>query len=251
MSLATPFPEVSYLPHEFALLPHPHGHEISCVGKNGVPVTNETEADWLTARRLGITASGFGELVTRSGEPSKSRSKVIEAKVTGIEKSMGFVEALALGKENEPIIAARVEAEYGVKENHWLLAHGETPRFLATPDGLSSELASEYKTSVKSWGQNLYTYYRQIQWQLFVTERQASVFAVLHPHTGAFMAGLVPRDDAEVEFLSTVADEVLKEMDVYAQSLRPSVISPVQARAQAAPKKKDRWPTWDGDSLPF
>lgn len=213
------FPSVGYLAHSFSLAPHPVCGELSCVALGPDPVTNEHEEHWLLARRLGITASGFSSLITRAGTPAKGRKNAVKAKVLGFEKDMSHIAVIQLGNEYEPVIAEKVKAEYGVAANHWLVAQTGAPRFLATPDGLAPDLVAEYKTSIKSWGQNLYSYYRQIQWQMFVTGRDQSVFAVFHPHTHKFMAGLVPRDDAEIELLQAVATEVLMEIDEFGMSL--------------------------------
>lgn len=258
------FPPVTYLDHGFSLLPHPTTADLLCVGRAGIAVTNEHEGDWLMARRLGVTASGFGDLVTRAGTPSKSRAKAVKSKVLGIERDIGYIQAIELGNTYEELIAERVDKEFGVAANHWLVAEAEVPRFLATPDGLSLDFVAEYKTSIKSWGRNLHTYYRQIQWQLSVTNRQQAVFAVLHPYTKTFMAGIIPRDEAEIDLLRTVASEVLRELDSYGASEEARLALEVSKFTLApAPRNRkletpverdwleDEWSPGDEDTLPF
>jgi hypothetical protein len=117
-----------------------------------------------------------------------------------------------------------VKEEFGILPNEWLIAAEESPRYLATPDGLSLDHKeiSEIKTTGQDWGEGSIPirYRRQVQWQLFVTGAESCLFAWVER---AEVAGrLVPawfeprtirldRDEKEIEKLVGVADRLLEE----------------------------------------
>jgi putative phage-type endonuclease len=164
-------------------------------------IKTSSEAEWLEARRQGVTASEIAVLMGLS--PWSSPYKLHHQKL-GILPGDDLSAAMERGQVLEPYIAGRFRAahqEYDVRgSGRELYAHSERPWQLATPDQLAferqlcascdaglpmgctceSELGSpvalaEYKTasSMDEWGEpgtdEIPVYYRaQVLWQMDV-----------------------------------------------------------------------------------
>lgn len=174
---------------------------------------------WLEQRRGGITATEI-----RDWGNSTKRREIITAKVTGNEtdidsvvvRGTGFTlgDYARHGKLREPMIADWVDRKFGITPCEHVYAHGENPRYLASPDGISlhplsreleygtpNAILAEIKTATKdlmpgrlsvervllevdpssTFGQK--NYYTQMQWQMFVMNAARTLF-VWEQHDG-------------------------------------------------------------------
>jgi len=129
------------------------------------------EADWLRARKEGVTATQVAKASTPAGFEQAVRDWFED-----------FVELdnpyMAFGRDMEPVLAKFVHERYGILPNDWLLANADTPWHLATPDGLSLDhtVIAEIKTTGKEWNSIPLQYRRQMQWQLHVTGAEKCLF---------------------------------------------------------------------------
>lgn len=172
---------------------------------------------WLEQRRGGITATEIRDWGTAS-----KRRDIIAGKVTGVEadrdvrvRSTGFSldDYATHGRVREPIIAEWIQRRFGIVPCSHVFAHGEHPRHLASPDGVSREPFSgelivgadaslaEIKTSTKNLMPGRISpmrvlleidessefarkgYYSQMQWQMWVMNAARTLF-VWEQHDG-------------------------------------------------------------------
>lgn len=182
----------------------------------GSPVSSQNEADWLDARRNGITASDARFLLKQNGDRRATRASIISAKLE--PRHTVRTEAMVYGIEREPEIAKWVEKEFGIRHNTFL-CHGLDARHLATPDGIGDRTICEIKSSTKTWHQNATRYRDQIQWQLHVTGADKCLLVKEDPHSHAIQYGWIARDQIRIRDLATDADELLFELGVARWSL--------------------------------
>jgi hypothetical protein len=167
---------------------------------------------WIAARVGGVTATEVANAAT----PAGFRDAVDNP-------------YMAFGRDWESHIAEKVQVEFGVNPNEWLIAADGNPLHLATPDGLSEDhvLIGEYKTTGKDWEtvEKLpLRYKRQVQWQLYVTGADACVVAWLLREEvdtpgGPLMVpawfdpkmGVLTRDEDMISELVEVADRLIRE----------------------------------------
>lgn len=183
---------------------------------------------WLEQRRGGITATEIRDCGTGT-----KRRAIITGKVTGEEvniddvvvRSTGFTlgDYARHGKRREPVIAEWVERRFGITPCEHLYMHGQNPRYIASPDGVSRDpfsgelivgtaeaILAEIKTATKdlhpgtldenrvlveidessTFAQK--NYYTQMQWQMFVMNAAMTLFVweqhdgKIDPETGTF-----------------------------------------------------------------
>jgi putative phage-type endonuclease len=170
-------------------------------------------ADWLLARKTGITATQVAGAATPAGFDSAVEKALADEQVEDNDY-------MRFGRDNEGWLALVLKNDYGIMPNEWLIAH-ETERFMmATPDGLSLDhtVASEVKTTGTDWGSYSKVpikYRRQVQWQLHCTGASMSYFAYLLRETtpsGVFVPAwfepkvfIVERDEKMINDLCDVA----------------------------------------------
>ena len=131
-------------------------------------------ADWVRARKEGVTATQ----VSRAATPAGFEQAVMAFWDEFQEPDNAY---MAFGRDMEPVLAKFVHERFGILPNEWLIANKDTVWHLATPDGLSldHELCSEIKTTGQDWEDRAIPiqYRRQVQWQLHVTGAQRCLFA--------------------------------------------------------------------------
>jgi hypothetical protein len=177
---------------------------------------------WLAAREEGVTATMVAKASTPTG---------FAEVIANIENPQPVIQNdyMAWGVQREPFIALEVKDRFGVMPNEWLIAKdADLNRWqMATPDGLSMShtMIAEIKTGGKPFDGTIpIAHRRQIQWQLYVTDAEACVYAFeqrLVGPDGGFMPDFepvfitVPRDEDMIAGLIHVAQQVQQHI-VYA-----------------------------------
>lgn len=174
---------------------------------------------WLSTRGMGVTAT----MVARAATPA-GFEKVADEIRHPVDVQPNAV--MAWGSYREAEIMRRVKLEFGIMPNDWLIAKdsGLSRWMMATPDGLSLDhsLVAEVKTSGKPLDKIPAHYYRQCQWQLWVTDAERCLFAYELRLDGpdGFVPGLdivaqwVDRDEKVISELVSVAER-LQMVNVY------------------------------------
>lgn len=184
----------------------------------------ETRQPWLDQRRGGVTATEIRD----AGQPAKRR-EIIQFKVTGEMEDLSHNVYVNHGNLREPMIAAWIESRFGITPCDAVYSHGENPRHLASPDGITLDpftgelmygvkgaVVSEIKTSKhdlhpgrlsadrvleqidpsSKFAQS--NYYTQMQWQMYVMQAELTLFVweqhngIVDPETGTFTPIGVP-----------------------------------------------------------
>lgn len=169
---------------------------------------------WLSARRLGVSATAVAEAATPAGF-----DKAVEDMLHPVEVVPN--EYMQFGTEAEAELMRYAHHSEGILPSDWLIA-GEDTRHLATPDGLSldhTEIA-ECKTTGKDWKTVPIKYRRQVQWQLAVTGAKRCLFVwnlrVPDDHGWFFLGWITPkslwieRDEDMITDLIGVADRLMQ-----------------------------------------
>ncbi|GII98117.1 hypothetical protein Slu03_04950 [Sediminihabitans luteus] len=178
-------------------------------GADGAPLGSHDRPAWLEARRAGVTATDCSKIVRRDGVPSAQRQGLLEKKVFGSSDPEFW--GYAHGREREPVIAAWVEAEFGIAPNAFL-CHGHDEAHLATPDGIGPDAVAEIKTSVLPLRAARGRYWDQLQWQMHVTGVERSLFVVENRYTLEREVEWVERDEGRLMMLVQHADEFLDDL---------------------------------------
>src|SRR6478609_491281 len=170
----------------------------------GQPGPASQTPEWFEARRLGVTATEVAKL--GKGYAS-DRKRILREKLTGDRVDLAGKQAVEYGKLREPLIAAWIARRFGIPANDLLFISADG-HALATPDGyeidpMSGDVyVSEVKTSMhdltpgkivddvlvltKGPGGKWFLYdnqfaktgyYDQMQWQMFVTGADRTLFA--------------------------------------------------------------------------
>lgn len=184
----------------------------------------ETRGPWLEFRRGGITATEI-----RDWGNGSRRREIITAKRTGEFKDLSGNVYVNHGNLREPMIAAWVQAKFGIEPCDSVFASPDNPRWLASPDGVSLDpfsrqlivnsydaVLSEIKTSKHDLtpgrldaervlisiepGSHFDStgYYVQMQWQMLVMNAKRTLFVYeqhdgkIDPETGTFTPKGVP-----------------------------------------------------------
>lgn len=128
------------------------------------------EASWLAARKTGLSATTMAQAMTPAGYRDVLADWDNNTPIT-VNGYMQF------GLDSELWLAlwAKDHLEGDLMPNDWLIRHRDNPVALATPDGigLDHNVIVEIKTTGKDWDsvdKVPIKYYRQIQWQLYVTD---------------------------------------------------------------------------------
>lgn len=173
------------------------------------------EAGWLAARKTGLSATTMAQAMTPAGYRDVLAEWDNDTPVT-VNPYMQF------GLDSETWIAlwAKDTLEGELMPNDWLIRHADNPVALATPDGLSLDhnVILEIKTTGKDWGtvnKVPLKYYRQIQWQLYVTGavecalvwllREQTDTGVMVPAWLEPKHGFILRDDVLIEEMLAVS----------------------------------------------
>jgi hypothetical protein len=175
------------------------------------------ESGWLEIREHGISATEVANASTPAGY-----KKVVEARLYG--SSFQDNAYMAFGREQEQPIAMWLKDEFGVMPNDWSICHEVNRHHTATPDGLSLDhlLISEIKTTGTDFdGKVPIAYMRQMQWQMYVTDTGACVFAWMlrmESEQGFVPAWFEPkvmrvkRDNEHIASLIVTADKLWTEI---------------------------------------
>lgn len=193
------------------------------------------EIAWLNARREGVTATEISKLA--QGQKAQ-RANILAEKVSG-ERSFTGNKYTDYGLEREPFISEQLRLQHGFTPSDVLFHAVENPRHLATPDGVHVDengiiTISEIKTGKNNLdpeGSDFAktTYMDQMQWQMYVMgpncvkclfawEQHDNVW-VLHPDgverptSYAVEKAWVLRDQERIDYLVSVADEFLADLD--------------------------------------
>lgn len=213
----------------------------------------ETRQPWLDQRRGGVTATEIRD----AGQPAKRR-EIIQFKVTGQMEDLSHNVYVNHGNLREPMIAAWVESRFGITPCDAVYSHGENPRHLASPDGITLDpftgelmygapgaAVSEIKTSKhdlhpgrldagrvleqidKSSQFARSNYYTQMQWQMYVMQAELTLFVweqhngIVDPETGTFSPIGVP------EYAWVRRDQKL--IDVLVEQVAPKLLADIDA----------------------
>jgi putative phage-type endonuclease len=179
-----------------------------------------SKSDWLAARRTGVTAT---QVAKAASGPGGFEQAVADYREDFVEQDNPYMK---FGRDWEYPIARQLQRDHGILPNDWLIASEDNPRFLATPDGLSTrhDVIAEIKTTGKDWNPEKLPvqYRRQVQWQLFVTGAEMCMFAWMlrEERGGVFMPAwfdaktvIVDRDEEMIGDLIRVANQLLERLD--------------------------------------
>lgn len=224
---------------------------------------------WLDQRRGGVTATDIRDC----GNGSLRRAIIIE-KVTGEQSRIGEQivrngKGLTLdfyaehGNRREPMIAEWIEGKFGIAPCEEVYTHGENPRHLASPDGVSLHPftgalivgeAAAHLAEIKTTTRDLYpgrldtdrvlleldlrsdfakkNYYTQMQWQMYVMNAAKTLFVweqhdgVVDPGTGTFSPVGPP------QYVWILRDQKL--IDVLVNEVAPKLLADIDAARTAA-----------------
>jgi len=186
-------------------------------------VSSKDYEQWLAVRQTGVTATAVSKAVT----PDGFRSVVEQLKSPTPIPDNAY---MRFGREQEAALMEKLGSHFQLEPNDWLIARdSEANRWqMATPDGLSPEhdLIAEVKTTGRDWGEWRFVpghYQRQVQWQLYVTGATQCVFGWMLrvAQQGEMLPGwpgpkfvVVERDEALIERLITVAENLYRELPI-------------------------------------
>ena len=177
-------------------------------------VDGTNRAEWLAARRRGVTATEVSKITDRSTMLEAASKKIHGDPFRGNKWTQH-------GIDREPVIAAWVLENFGIESSSALFhADGET-RHLATPDGVSvvegTLMLAEIKTTKNGWDVIPDNYMRQVQWQQYVLGAERTLF-VWEKHEDFVPVSDTPefiwieRDEAMIEHLVNVANHLIAEI---------------------------------------
>lgn len=181
--------------------------------------SDENRGAWLLERMNGITATQIRDLYLRK----ITIEALVKEKLSGKIDPPLTAAVVVWGNEREPVIAAEVEARYGIRPERRVFRAADNPRYLASPDGVGMDfdeqlLVEEVKTAGMdvSVGSPSYVkkgYGPQQQWSMRVIGARRSLFAWeerIEVAPGKFEAGAlrfewVEWDDALAAELEAIA----------------------------------------------
>lgn len=168
---------------------------------------------WLEARNNGVTASDASSLAKESSLDTVFKGKFY-TDFTGNA-------ATNWGLDREPFMLEWA----GFPQNTLLLHSAEEKRFMATPDGFrmsedgSSLVLAQVKTSSKPLAEKTpIGYYRQIQWEMFVTGATEN-WLIWEHHENFVPVNIEPevriikRDEDAINQIKTLAYLLLEKLD--------------------------------------
>jgi hypothetical protein len=169
---------------------------------------------WLKARAHGVTATDVARLTSERAVKSLAMEKLLGSRFGGNSFT-------AHGILREPMIGRWASHVYGMRSSTALFHADGNRDHLATPDGLREidgnlELC-EIKTTSHSWRGIPRNYLRQVWWQQYVLGAQRTLVVwerhdEFVPISGEPECRWVDRDDAEIERLIVLANDLLRAM---------------------------------------
>lgn len=212
-------------------------------------------AEWLAARRLGVSGTDISTLLGLN--PWKTKHALVLDKL-GISKPFGGNILTHVGKVLEPIVAEWYsERNDVVLEPGVFTVSGVDKRFIGTPDFLvvGSKGGLEIKTGgIKTWDNGCPSYYEcQCRWYMMITDMDYWDLCTC----------IVPKDRSEVPLKQ--GDKFLKEWVRYQPSLQYHFERSQQWESQAQavalefldhldslrPDDQGRWTEESGSLPPF
>lgn len=184
---------------------------------------NQDDAGWRAQRASGVTATNVRDLVK---DGASKRKELLEIK-TGVreERHISGNQYIDWGNAREPVLGEVLRGA-GVEPEDRVFTAAENSRYLASPDGIGEDLTGEIIVGeIKTSKHDLTPgtkefeatgYYDQMQWQMLVCGATRTLFVWEQhvdfsplPHKAAW----VERDEERIEYLRSVADEFLAEVD--------------------------------------
>lgn len=214
---------------------------------------------WLDQRYGGVTATDI-----RDCHQGSKRREIITEKVLRVGEDLSNIPAVNHGNLREPLLADWVHGKFGITPCDYVYAHGENPRYLASPDGITVDPFSkelrygtqdavlcEIKTSRNDLHPGKVTddpipalleitpdskfdrsgYYTQMQWQMFVMNANACLFVweqrldEMDPETKTFKIAGPP------QFVLVPRDQKL--IDRLANDVAPALLAEIDAAVTA------------------
>jgi hypothetical protein len=177
-------------------------------------VDGTDRAEWLAARRRGVTATEVAKITDRSSMLEAASKKILGDPFRGNKWTQH-------GIDREPVIAAWVSENFGIESSSALFHADGEPRHLATPDGLAvidgQLVLAEIKTTKNGWDVIPDHHMRQVQWQQYVLGSERTLF-VWEKHEDFVPVSETPefvwieRDEAMIEHLVNVANHLIAEI---------------------------------------
>lgn len=134
---------------------------------------SENFTEWLAFRSKSLSSTDATRLLSKKFD--------IDAFIVGKNKSSGnnYVNKyMDFGNKREPKILEMIAEKFDLTPNNNIMQNIKNEGFIATPDGIHEEYTVEVKSSINGLNHNIKKYYPQIQWQMFVTGKQSSLFIV-------------------------------------------------------------------------
>ena len=200
---------------------------------------NTDREAWLEARRAGVTATEIAALAKGYGS---DRRRILTEKLTGERQDLSGNRYIEWGNKREPLIQEWISDHFDIDPANGLYRHAADPRWMATPDCLSSDstLTAEIKTSghdltpgktddngslIRIDPDSYFAttgYYDQMQWQMFVVDAVECLF-VWEQHDGNWPVPTpldvehvwIKRDDVRIAELITIAERFVQEVESY------------------------------------
>jgi hypothetical protein len=177
-------------------------------------VDGTNRAEWLAARRRGVTATEVSKITDRSTMLEAASKKIFGDSFRGNKWTQH-------GIDREPVIAAWVHENFGIESSSALFHADGEQRHLATPDGVgmveSKLVLAEIKTTKNGWDVIPDHYMRQVQWQQYVLGSERTLF-VWEKHENFVPVAATPehvwieRNDVMIEHLVNVANHLITEI---------------------------------------
>jgi hypothetical protein len=128
---------------------------------------------WLTMRQTCLTSTDATKLLTKNFNP-----EVIIKNKTSERQNNYQTKYMEFGVKREPEILKIMSELFPFTPNDMILQNRSYENFVATPDAIHEDYTVEVKSSINSLNDNIKKYYPQIQWQMFVTGKNKSLFIV-------------------------------------------------------------------------
>lgn len=175
--------------------------------------------EWLAYRKSRVGASDIGNIAGCAGA-FRTRAQVLEEKLGAAKvENNSYLDALFKdGHEWEALVRAKLNDAGHHHFEPVVVEHPEHPGFFASLDGIdentrtilevkSTKSIDRFHEIVDAPPEN---YIAQIQWQLFVTDYETALLAVVHE--SGLVIQTIERDDAMIDRLVLAANSFLAEM---------------------------------------
>ena len=182
--------------------------------------------EWVEARLGLVTASRIADVMamTKSGYSASRKNymaQLVVERLTGQPQDTYTNAAMQWGVETEPyareayeIMTGEIVEECGFVE-HDTLATGASPDGLVGTDGLVEIKCPNTSTHIETLlaGKVDRKYVLQMQWQMYIAERQWCDFVSYDPRLSDGLKYFCRRVEKDVELLSEIFDEVCKFLE--------------------------------------